>query len=160
MPTQYIFMTWWFNNPAGQARPVPGVNTQPVPIGGWGAWTIAHELDNWLIGCINNRDKFVMVGDQREIQLQGNNAGTGKNQCVLGMEVVILLAAGYTARPPNPVTADETAYGGGVVVFDPPNQVVLPQAEIYDARHKNLRRSGPNGFWTTARKLAYVNIIM
>ena len=159
MPTQYIFMTWWFEKQLQGDRPTPGTDTQPEPGGGWKNWTIDHELA-WLVPCVARGDKFVMLGDLREIQLHGKNAGTGKNNCVLGMEVVVLLAAGYTRRQGPFAAADEVVYGGAVLVFDPPAPVHLPQAVIDDAQRKSLRESSGNGgFWTKARYLSYINAI-
>jgi len=162
VPTQYVFIVFWYNKyvKANPTNPIPANQFQSVPPGGWGSWTASHNVD-WLVGAIHAKPKFVLLGVRDDIRAQAMNAGTGKNQCVIGMEVLLLLSCGYTPRAPNHTAAVGTAYGGGVLVFDPPTgPAVFDQQLLIDAQTRDLHNAYENGgFWTKARYTLYNSVV-
>jgi hypothetical protein len=153
--TQFIFQLHWYNT----IHPtIPANQMQDVPGGGWGNWTMAHNV-NWMRSKIALREKFVLLGNLNDLRAQGNNAGTGKNQCVIGAEVLILIYAGYVGRAPSGA-GDEAGYA--VRVFD----YVGPAHTEYDAlcnwaSTQDLHISYsppavPGGFWIPWYKQVYL----
>jgi hypothetical protein len=156
VPTQYIFNLHWYT----QKGPVlPENQIQDVPQGGWDNWTLQHNM-LWLQGKIAQRAKFVLIGSIYDLRNQGENAGTGVNSCTVGVEVLVLLHAGYTPRAPNPNYEDERGVYA-VRVFEytgnytPASLTFVEWVKV----QQNTKHSQPYGLWTEDLKDMYLRAI-
>lgn len=153
VPTQYIFNLYWYQSEG--APQLPADQIQEEPAGGWDKWTLRHNII-WLQSKIAQRAKFVLIGDRSALRSQAENAGTGVNNCSVGVEVLVLLAAGYLPRAPNPSNDDERGVMA-VRVFEfagnyTPGSLFFPE---WVKDQPNTRYSQPDGLWTEELKEQY-----
>jgi hypothetical protein len=154
--TQYIFNLHWYLDSGPN---LPANQIQDVPSGGWGNWTLGHNID-WMQEKIALGDKFVLIGNIYALRSQANNAGTGKNACTIGVEILMLIHAGYVARAPKMENPDEQGVHAVRVfdlwkVFRRSNYLTF----CTETRTKNTRLFAPEGFWTEELKDIYLNAL-
>ena len=160
MATQYIFRREWYDAYVGQNpnNTIPDAQRHVDPPGGW---TASLNVD-WLLDGMHAGDKFVLLGNIYDLSRQCVNAG--RQRCMVGAEALILSSGGYTVRLPDANEPDEAAYGGGILVFEPPaagGPSPAHQAVVLSARNDLQNRvNGRFAFWTPNYVNVYTNILM
>jgi hypothetical protein len=156
VPTQYIFNLYWFTK---NGPDLPDNQIQDVPQGGWSNWTLQHNM-LWLQGMIAQRAKFVLIGSIYDLRNQGENAGSGINNCTVGVEVLVLLHAGYLPRLPNLSNDDERGVNA-IRVFEYAGNYT-PQSLMFVEwvkTQQSTKFSQPYGLWTEDLKNMYLRAI-
>lgn len=156
---KYIFNNYWFEHQGTLHGPVGG-DFQEKPKGGWKNWTIKHNLD-WMLKMYREGEEFTLIGEVDDLVKQAKNAGKKPTtKCTLGIEVIFLLALGYTIQPPDKDSIDKS-----LCIFQPPENEPTEQmqqaiARIYGDAVLQFDTNGtPSRFWTTERQGWYLQVL-
>lgn len=99
----------------------------------------------------------MLVGDLEALRGQARNAGNPGTRCMVGVEVLLLVSAGYRSYP-LPEFEGQEYY---IRRFDPKSDLPRDdhQSIISDACKYLSDKQGSHEFWTGPRKQEYMTIL-